>query len=70
MARQFSAPRLRRFLAESQRRPEAIALDVDRGIDAIRSYCSGRNIPPANIVAGLAEALGVGIDALYEEVDQ
>ncbi len=66
----WSPERLRDALRDSQRPVEAVALDVRRGVDSIRAYSCGRAVPPATVVAGLADALGVPVGELFQVGEQ
>lgn len=63
----FSGEALRRRRQSAQIRPERIAVEINRSVESIRSYESGRVDPPARVVARLAAALGCEPADLFTE---
>ncbi len=68
MARRFSGPQLRAARIAAGIQPERIALDVRRSAFTIHEYETGRVVPPTQIVAALADALGLTVDDFFEQV--
>lgn len=67
MARSFSGRRLRDARIAAGKRPERLALDVDRSVYSINEYETERVTPPLSVALKLAAALGCALDDLLTE---
>lgn len=64
MARKFSGPALRRARISAGLRPEQLAVAVGRSVYSISAYERGVATPPVDVLAILADTLGVSVDDL------
>lgn len=62
MARTFSGRRLRDARRAANLRPEQLALAVERSVFSVHSYECGRQQPPVDVLARIAEVLGRPVD--------
>lgn len=65
----FSGERLRAMRRHSGKRPERIAVDVDRSAQQLKRYEVGDANPPAAVIAALASSLGCEPADFFEVVE-
>lgn len=68
--RQVDGAKLRRIRQERGMRPEALALQINRSVQTVNCYEIGRAQPPVPVLCQLADALGVGVEALLTPPSQ
>jgi len=66
----FSPSALREARLKAGVPQERIALDIDRGVDVVRKYEGGQVVPPANVLAALADVLGVDPGDLFADDEE
>jgi len=68
MARNFDGRRLRQCRLDAGWSRELLALTVERSYYSVCEYELGRVVPPAAVIARLADALDLSIDALFDDL--
>jgi transcriptional regulator with XRE-family HTH domain len=67
VVRSFSGQRLRELRTAAEMRREALAVAVDRSFSSVVKWERDENVPTANDIGRIAEALGVGVEEFYAE---
>jgi len=63
----FSGPALRQVRERAGVKVPALAHNVERSTEAIRSYEADRATPPANVLGAMAACLGCSVDEFFVE---
>jgi transcriptional regulator with XRE-family HTH domain len=67
MARSFSGVRLRSLREAANLKREALAVATSRSFSSVVKWERDENIPSANDIGRIAEALGCGVEEFYAD---
>lgn len=65
----FSGPALRAARERAGKTREQLACDIGRGLQSIKNYENKGHQPNSTVLPRLAEALGVRVGELFEDIE-